>query len=56
VILQQGAWAGVTFRGLGVGIGAGYAVLWFGDALDPDGTMSVCLAELVFGDGFEVGV
>ncbi len=55
VILQTGVWSGITFRGLGVGIGAGYAVLWFGDALDPDGVMSVCLAELVHADGFEVG-
>lgn len=53
VILQQGAWSGITFGGMGTGISAGYAVLWFGDAFDSDVGMPVCLAELVFSNGFE---
>jgi uncharacterized protein YkwD len=53
VILNQGAWAGVTFRGIGVGILGNYAVLWFGDAVDPGGPMSTCQTEVLFTGGFE---
>lgn len=53
VILQQGTWAGITFGGLGVGIVGGYAVLWFGDRVDPSGTMIQCPTDYVFYSGFE---
>lgn len=54
VILQQGSWAGISFGGLGVGLGAGYAVLWFGDRVDTDVAMVPCATDAVFADGFEV--
>jgi uncharacterized protein YkwD len=53
VILNQNAWAGITFRGLGVGIAGNYAVLWFGDAVDAGGTMSACQNEPLFVSSFE---
>lgn len=55
VILQQGVWAGVNFRGLGVGIVGNYAVLWFGDGIDPVGTMPECTgaAPAIYNNGFE---
>lgn len=42
VILNRGVWAGQTWRGMGVGIVGGYAVLWFGTLLDSAGNMSPC--------------
>jgi hypothetical protein len=53
VILQQGQWAGVPFGGLGVGILGGFAVLWFGDRVDPSGTMIQCPTDNIFYSGFE---
>lgn len=53
VILQQGQWAGVNFRGMGTGIGAGYAVLWFGDGANNGGLLEECVTENVFANGFE---
>ncbi|MBV6413763.1 MAG: CAP domain-containing protein [Xanthomonadales bacterium] len=54
VILQQGVWAGINFRGLGVGIVGGHAVLWFGDGVDPSGTMPSCaVPPSIFATGFE---
>lgn len=53
VILQQGAWAGVQFTGMGVAIMEGYATLWFGDGNDPDGGAIPCPVENVFANGFE---
>lgn len=55
VILQQGAWAGVNFTGLGVGIVGNYAVLWFGDGTDPAGTMPECTgaSPAIYNNGFE---
>lgn len=53
VILQQGQWAGVNFRGLGVDLSGGYAILWFGDGLNSGGLMEPCQTETVFEDGFE---
>ena len=35
VILNQGTWRKRTWRALGVGIYKGYAVLWFGEEVDP---------------------
>lgn len=53
VILQQGAWSGITFGGLGTGLGAGYAVLWFGDSFDTDAAMLPCATDDIFTNGFE---
>jgi hypothetical protein len=53
VILQQGQWASVPFSGLGVGLIDNYAVLWFGDRVDPSGTMTICPQENIFNNGFE---
>ena len=35
VILNQNGWSNRTWRALGVGIRGGYAVLWFGESVDP---------------------
>jgi len=35
VILNQGQWASVTWQALGAGIYQGYAVIWFGQEVDP---------------------
>jgi hypothetical protein len=54
VILNQGAWASVTFRGMGVGVLGNYAVLWFGDAIDASGIMAPCaVAPTIFSNSFE---
>lgn len=42
VILEQGIWAGSNWPAMGVGIYQHYAVLWFGDTADPQGTLSEC--------------
>jgi hypothetical protein len=42
VILERGVWAGRDWPAMGVGIYEGYAVLWFGDGADPQGTVSRC--------------
>jgi uncharacterized protein YkwD len=42
VILEQGVWAGYNWPAMGVGLYEHYAVLWFGDAADPQGTVSEC--------------
>lgn len=53
VILQQGVWSGVGFQNIGVGIDGPYAVLWFGDGVDPAGEISPCVGDVIFGAGFE---
>lgn len=55
VILNQNAWAGINFGGMGVGIVGNYAVLWFGDRADPAGSMSECTgaAPAIYNNGFE---
>jgi len=53
VILNQGPWAAVPFSNLGVSLAGSYAVLWFGDAPDPDGAMMPCDADYILSDGFE---
>lgn len=55
VILNQGSWAGITFRGMGVGIVGNYAVLWFGDGIDSGGTLAACPQALdpLFAASFE---
>lgn len=53
VILNEGSWSGIPFHGMGVGIVGNYAVLWFGDAVDPGGTMGPCGNEIVFSTSFE---
>lgn len=56
VILNLGDWASRDpWPAMGAGMLAGYAVLWFGDAMDPSGTISVCGSEIIFSDGFEAG-
>jgi len=53
VILNEGSWANVPFRGMGVGVAGNYAVIWFGDAVDPGGAMSACQNEPLFAASFE---
>ena len=53
VILNQGAWAGVTFRAIGASVSGPYAVLWLGDAQDTDVAMLPCSADNIFATGFE---
>jgi uncharacterized protein YkwD len=42
VILEQGIWSGAHWPAMGVGIYEHYAVLWFGDASDPQGSVGEC--------------
>jgi uncharacterized protein YkwD len=42
VILEQGIWSGYHWKSIGVGISQNYAVAWFGDPSDPQGTISQC--------------
>ncbi len=37
VMLNEGIWAGRTWRAVGAALYQGYAVLWFGEQTDPDG-------------------
>jgi hypothetical protein len=53
VILNQGSWAGRTWRAMGVGLAGGYAVLWFGEQSDPLGVMAPCGADPIFAHGFQ---
>lgn len=53
VILNQGAWAGRTWRAMGVGLQGGYAVLWFGEQQDPQGVLAPCGADAIFAAGFQ---
>ncbi len=53
VILNQGSWAGRTWRAMGVGLSGGYAVLWFGEQSDPLGTIAPCGADPIFANGFQ---
>lgn len=53
VILQQGAWAGITFTGMGVDLSGPYAILWFGSGANNGGEMLPCLPAGIFADGFE---
>lgn len=43
VILEQGIWQGSNWPAMGVGIYTNFAVLWFGDAVDPQGTVGQCV-------------
>jgi uncharacterized protein YkwD len=42
VILERGVWERYDWPAMGVGVYEGYAVLWFGDAADPQGTVAAC--------------
>jgi uncharacterized protein YkwD len=42
VILEEGIWQGQNWPVMGVGIYENYAVLWFGDQSDPQGSVSEC--------------
>jgi hypothetical protein len=56
VILNSGIWAPFPWHAMGVGLHQGYAVIWFGELVDPLGTMAPCSAsnpDRVFGNGFE---
>lgn len=55
VILNQGSWTTVGFGGMGVGLLGDFAVVWFGSAPDPQGTMPTCTAPSpqIHVDGFE---
>jgi len=58
VILNRGVWGGQVWRSMGVGLVAGYAVVWFGTLVDPAGTMAPCQSgggpiDNVFDNGLE---
>lgn len=58
VILNRGIWATKTWHGMGVAMYGGYALLWFGDAIDPAGTMAPCTSgggpiDEIFDSAFE---
>jgi hypothetical protein len=42
VMLNQGIWADFPFQAVGVGIYGNYAVVWFGQQADPQGTVALC--------------
>ena len=42
IILEQGPWSAYNWQAMGVGIYGHYAVLWFGDLSDPQGTVTQC--------------
>jgi uncharacterized protein YkwD len=42
VILNRGIWAQFPWRAMGAGMFGNFAVLWFGTANDPQGTITVC--------------
>jgi uncharacterized protein YkwD len=42
VIIEEGIWEGKNWQAMGVGIYEGFAVLWFGEESDPQGTLNVC--------------
>lgn len=42
LIVEQGIWAGQNWPAMGVGIYKGYAVLWFGDQRDAQGSPGQC--------------
>ncbi len=50
VILELGDWSGQEFPAMGVGIYENYAVLWFGDAVDPRGAITACDQSEVDGE------
>ena len=43
VILELGGWSGSNWPAMGTGIYENYAVLWFGDGTDPQGSVGTCL-------------
>lgn len=45
VMRQEGAWAVVGLRSMGIGISDHYVVVWFGEEVDRDGEVSVCGAD-----------
>jgi hypothetical protein len=56
VILNSGIWAPFPWHAMGVGLHQGHAVIWFGELVDPLGTMAPCSAanpDRVFASGFE---
>ncbi len=56
VILNQGVWVSRDpWPAMGAGIFGDYAVVWFGDMTDPRGSITVCVADEIFADGFESG-
>ena len=42
IMIEQGPWEGCHWPVMGVGIYQNYAVLWFGDQPDPQGTVGPC--------------
>lgn len=54
VILEQGIWISYDWEAMGGGILGVSANVWFGDMVDPQGTVVAC-SVWVFDDGFEGG-
>jgi hypothetical protein len=52
VILNQGIWASLTWRAMGVGIRGSYYYLWFSDTADNSTPLSAC-DDVIFKHGFE---
>ncbi|MFO1351200.1 MAG: CAP domain-containing protein [Gammaproteobacteria bacterium] len=55
VLLNQGVWARLPWRAMGVSLGQGYAVAWFGASRDPAGELSECQTQpdAIFQSDFE---
>jgi hypothetical protein len=48
VILNAGIWDGFDpWPAMGIGMRNGYAVVWFGDVADPQGTVAPCVETAV---------
>ncbi len=42
VLLNKGIWVDNNWRAMGVGLYGSYAVVWFGELTDPQGTIAAC--------------
>lgn len=42
IIVEENIWKGMNWRAMGIGIYQNYAVVWFGQADDPLGSVSAC--------------
>lgn len=52
VILNQGIWANITWRAMGVGVRGNYYYLWFSNTTDNAAPLSSC-TDVIFSHGFE---
>lgn len=53
VMLNNGVWAQLTWRAVGIGYSGTSANIWFGEQSDPAGQMPVCVETPIFANSFE---